>query len=38
MDLGGIEPPSAQCECAVLPLDHRPILVPSEGIEPPFYP
>ncbi len=24
VDLGGIEPPSAQCECAVLPLDHRP--------------
>ena len=24
VDLGGIEPPSVQCECTVLPLDHRP--------------
>ena len=24
MDLGGFEPPFPQCECGVLPLDHRP--------------
>ncbi len=24
VDLGGIEPPSVQCECTVLPLDYRP--------------
>lgn len=25
MDLGGIEPPFPQCECGVLPLNHRPV-------------
>lgn len=25
VDLGGIEPPSPQCECDVLPLNHRPL-------------
>ena len=24
VDLGGIEPPLPQCECGVMPLDHRP--------------
>ena len=27
VDLGGIEPPSVQCECTVLPLYHRPIYI-----------
>ena len=26
VDLGGIGPPSEQCECPVLPLNHRPKL------------
>ncbi len=33
MDLGGIEPPLLQCECSVVPLNHRPN-VGVLGIEP----
>ena len=37
VDLGRIELPSQQCECYVLPLNHRPLVV-SRGIEPLFHP